>query len=255
MPFEVKKYVNDVRFVFIHKRGISSFGDAEGHYFDIENSSLEYLQHENLENRAKRIEKVITFLKKQQWVDKKRLYLVGHSAGYRIAAEVAAKNKNLSKVVCMSANPFSRNVQYLREERLKMHRGELSDTLASAHIDTLMGNYLGLLAFEKQVLDKDKMLQKQWYSAQSEISYNKNFAIDNLLKINIPLLITYGSADIGALDNDLIPYFFIQKNKWNYDLKCYPDLEHNYLKKDKDGKIVEQHWQDVLDDVVKWLIL
>ena len=31
------------------------------------------------------------------------------------------------------------------------------------------------------------------------------------------------------------------------------NLEHNYLKLDKNGKILERHWQDVLDDVVKWL--
>ncbi len=121
MPFDVKKYAQDVRFVFIHKRGIPTLGDIDGKYFDFEKMSLEFLEHEKLENRVKRIEKVVDFLSKQKWVDKKKIYLIGHSAGYRVTADVAAKSKKLAKVVCMSANPFSRNIQYVREQRLKMH--------------------------------------------------------------------------------------------------------------------------------------
>ena len=248
MPFDVKKYAQDVRFVFIHKRGIPTLGDIDGKYFDFEKMSLEFLEHEKLENRVKRIEKVVDFLSKQKWVDKKKIYLIGHSAGYRVTADVAAKSKKLAKVVCMSANPFSRNIQYVREQRLKMHRGEISDTLATNNLDTIFTQYASSLNYK---FDESQAKYTAFYA--SDISYNKTFSIDNLLKINVPLLITYGSADIGALDNDMIPYFFIQKNKWNFEMKCYPNLEHNYLKLDKNGKILERHWQDVLDDVVKWL--
>ncbi len=249
LPVELKKYENQCRIVFLQKKGTALLDDYDKDYFDLENMSLDFLQNADLQSRTKSINALINHLSKQKWVKKEQIYLVGHSEGYRIAAKAAAKNKKIAKTVCMSANPFNRFAQFATENRLKSARKEISDAIAKQNIDSLYQYFSDLPNIDLR--GQDAKIQAFF---KAEISYNYSFALDDLLKIKSPLLLTYGMADVGSLHNDLVPYFFRKEGKENLTVLSYPDLEHNYLKINDKNEITERHWQDVFDDVMKWLL-
>ena len=82
--------------------------------------------------------------------------------------------------------------------------------------------------------------------------------LDNLLKINTPLYIAYGTEDgevtIGL---DYLPLDFIENGKRNLSLKAYVNHDHQFyeLKKDTSGKVIDKIFQGdkVSQDFMDWL--
>jgi pimeloyl-ACP methyl ester carboxylesterase len=241
------QYAQKCRFVFISKKGVAMLGEYGKNYFEKQNMTMTFLENSSLEKRSETVNNVINFLAKQRWVDD--VFLVGHSEGYRVAAAVGKENNKAKKVVCMSANPFNRCLQFRMEERMNSNKGLKSDTIANKNIDSLYNFYemLPNLEFEKNQHFEETV-------CKNEISYNHNFPIFDLLKIKKPILVTFGTADLGSLDNDLLPYFFYNKKKKNLTLKKYPNLDHNYLLRDENGQIQESHWNDVFQEIMLWLL-
>ena len=249
-PLDFTKYLDSFRVVIVEKKGVPFFDDIDKNYFSSDNITLAYAQHDNLEDYVKRYQKVLKYLRKQKWVDNKKIYAVGHSTGYRIAASLARKDKKLSKVVCMSANPFNRYAQFVTETKVQQFKGVINDSLAKHNLDSIFTDFDNLPRYD--LSEQPKMVQ---YAIKNEISFNYTLSITDLLAIKIPVLITYGTADLGSLDNDLVPYFFRAANKENLTIFTYPGLEHNYRKLDKNGKTIEKYWKDVFHDVQRWLLL
>lgn len=247
LPINYNKYYNDFRLVLINKQGVGLIDDYNKNYFIRENLSIPYLEYTDLKHRVNVTKKIITHLKKQNWVTD--IYIVGHSEGYRVVASVAKRNRKIKKVVCMSANPFNRFAQFRLEERIKSIKGLETDSIVDKNIDSLYNSFEILPQLE---FDKAQQFEKLYF--ENEISYNYTFSIDDLLITKIPILVTYGTADIGSLDNDLLPYFFKKNNKDNLLIKKYTSLDHNYRLLSKEGKVIERHWNDVFDDVVTWLL-
>ena len=87
----------------------------------------------------------------------------------------------------------------------------------------------------------------------SDYSFNSKQPILDLFKIKVPLLMIYGTADIGAIGCRLLPLFLVDTDV-KYVLKAYPNYEHNYfLVKDNGERILEEyHFDKVFNDVLKW---
>ena len=58
-----------------------------------------YTTNNNLEYYYKRNNKVIKYLLKQEWVDKSKIIVAGHSEGSSIAAKIASTNKNITHLI------------------------------------------------------------------------------------------------------------------------------------------------------------
>lgn len=72
-------------------------------------------------------------------------------------------------------------------------------------------------------------------------------SIDDLVSLEIPIYIAYGSEDEIAYAVDLLPIKFIEYGKKNYQIHRYPNLEHNFFPI-KDGKTdySEGKWSEVM---------
>lgn len=94
----------------------------------------------------------------------------------------------------------------------------------------------------KDPTSTDKMFgdtYRAWYSFSQP-------SLPNLLRINTPLYIAYGTADremAPGLDNLLLE--FIAKGKTNLTLKPYYDHDHMFfkMKRDTDGKVVDKEYR------------
>jgi esterase/lipase len=185
-------------------------------------------------------------LYKQDWVDKDSIFVIGHSEGYRIAAKLSEKNKKIAKLVCMSANPFNRTSEEIFKERIS--------GISNNNYSIIQSNINAIIKDYKSIGDNIEK-HKNDYELYNWMSYEDSFSYNSLLKFSNPILVTYGSKDLGSLQNDLL-LFLLRKKKLT--LIVYPNLDHNYFKKefDKNGKQLEDsyHWDDVFSDIQNWLI-
>lgn len=249
VPFRYKNYLEKFNLVIISRKGIPLRGDfpkdARGFQDSLGNTPLNYIKHDNLKYRALQAEIVINYLYRQKWVQKDAIYVMGHSEGYRVAAKVAAKSKKTSKLICMSADPFNRTAEMVLRERINGFNSE-NDSISQSKIEMMLKEY-------KSVSDNIEKYKKD-YAFYNWMSYEKEISYENFKRIKKPVLIVYGTNDIPATHNDLLPYLLKQKN---ITLKAFADYDHNYFKKEFDieGKLIEEsyHWDDVFEYCVKWL--
>ena len=122
---------------------------------------------------------------------------------------------------------------------------------------TLENDSLRVLKIYKEIKDYKNL--KNFNVLENDmmnfVSYNENPPINSFKKYKNPLLISYGTNDVRAFNNNLLPLLI---NKKNLELKIYPDLDHNFIKKefDNEGNPLEDsyHWDRVFKDVVDWLL-
>lgn len=209
---------------------------------------LEYSEANFLENYVKRANRVIKFLRKQTWVDKSRILIVGHSQGTYIATKVAAENSAISALGILSGSPFGRVSQYIWQCRKLEHKGAISPKEAQERID-------GIYEWWKNInlQPSNKPLEPGQDSSNATLSFSTP-VIEDLLNLSIPIYIAYGTEDNASFSCDLLPIEFIRKGKTNYKVKPYVGLEHNFMEVDSAGKpIVEKmHWEEVFNDFIKW---
>lgn len=251
LPFKVEDFQDQFNFVIIARKGVPLIGtygkDEDGYKNKTGNVPLEYEKNNNLKYRVWQAQEVLNYLYKQKWVEKKEIFVVGHSEGYRVAAKLSEYNKKIAKLVCMSADPFNRITEGILRERVASF-SQNNDSISQTYIEEDI-NYFKKIPTDIE-LYKDKFNIYNWYS------YNKELSFKSFLKFKKPILIVYGTNDIPATHNDLIPFLL---PKSDITLKAYPDFDHNYGKKefDKTGKALEDgyHWNAVFKDVVNWLLL
>jgi len=249
IPFDNKKYVDKYNLVLISRKGIPVLGDfpkdANGYLDTFGKTPLNYIKYDNLKYRTFQSETVVNYLYKQKWVQKDSIFVIGHSEGYRVAAKLASKSRKISKIICMSADPFNRISEMVFRERVNCFNNE-NDSISQFKIESLIKNFKNI--------DSDIEQYKNNYELYNWMSYEKDITYENFKNFKNPILIVYGTNDIPATHNDLIPYLLKQDN---ISLKAFSDYDHNYFKKefDIDGKPIEDsyHWNDVIDYCIKWL--
>jgi pimeloyl-ACP methyl ester carboxylesterase len=206
--------------------------------------SIDYQKADYFENYVERANKVLDFLFKQKWVEKKELIIAGHSQGARIAVGIAASNKRVTKLGLFAYNPLGRIDQVIRQARKNAEKGKISWEEA----DSIT---LNQFEFLKLIQNKDSLALYP-----SLISWNSfsNNTFDKLIKLKTPIYIAYGSNDIVADFCDLLPLFFTKEKKMNYIVKRYPKLEHNFFPIDENDKIDYQNgqWKFVMNEFIQW---
>lgn len=242
-PFDYTKFNKEINLIIINRKGVPLISDYNDYEKFQNNPSKEYLENDNLYYRVFQVEEVLKYLKKQKRVDNNNIFIVGHSEGYRVVAKVAERNPKIKKIACLAADPLNRiseNIIRLQQENIALE----NDSIRVLKIYKEINDYKNLKNFN--VMENDMM---------NFVSYNENPPINSFKKYKNPVLISYGTNDVRAFNNNLLPLLI---NKKNLELKIYPDLDHNFIKKefDKDGNPLEDsyHWDRVFKDVVDWLL-
>lgn len=243
LPFDYTKFNKEINLIIINRKGVPLISDYNDYEKFQNNPSKEYLENDNLYYRVFQVEEVLKYLKKQKRVDNNNIFIVGHSEGYRVVAKVAERNPKIKKIACLAADPLNRiseNIIRLQQENIALE----NDSIRVLKIYKEINDYKNLKNFN--VMENDMM---------NFVSYNENPPINSFKKYKNPVLISYGTNDVRAFNNNLLPLLI---NKKNLELKIYPDLDHNFIKKefDKDGNPLEDsyHWDRVFKDVVDWLL-
>lgn len=250
IPFSIKEYTDKFNFVIIARKGIPLIGtydrDTQGYVNEKGEIPKEYIKNDNLYYRVSQVRLVLNYLYKDKLFKRDSMFVIGHSEGYRVVSKLAENNSKIAKLVCMSADPFNRISASIMEERIKSFENK-KDTSNQIEINELIDDYKNIPL--TRIKYKDKMGFNNW------LSYNENLSYESLRKFKNPILIVYGTDDIGSIHNDLVP-FLLPDN--DVKLKAYPNCNHNFEKKEFDvsGKPLEDsyHWDEVFKDIINWLL-
>ena len=255
--FDYQKFVDKFNFVIISKPHVPVFAQVETLNSDYESVpdltspkgySSEYMNDNYLEMYVKRTRAVIDFLRKQKWVDKSNISLVGHSEGALVAiCTYENKPKQIKAVGFLSGSvdgAFSIGIAKERNEQILKKKNALE---TQNRIYSYWNNWKD---YAKGIdnFNQGKATLKYW------VSISRSFRED-LIKMKKPLFMAYGTEDYPKCSGyDFLPLYFEIEGKKNY--KMYPVIggNHNFDELDSNGEKIEKgHWPEVMNEFTKWL--
>lgn len=249
------------KFVLISRQGVplcSSFESNSINETETRGDYTKFIKNNYLEGYVNSAKQVIKYIKQKN--RKAQIIVIGHSQGYHIASKLAGEIPDeISKVVCMSSNPFGGEPFIkIREIRQKMILQKITELNANKMIDSISSAYK--LSCKYGVLDIPENAPLDYYYYRNDYSFGSVNSFDDLMKINNPVLIVYGTDDknnFAVLDNDLLPLYFTKEGKTNLTVQCYPGFDHNYFSKEYDdkGNVLKElfNWPMVFARIDEWI--
>jgi len=242
LPFNEKDFLDDYHIVIVSKPGVpvaahTSTLSKSLSYLENGNFTKEYAENNHLAYYVERNNFIIKKLLKETWALKSGLVAAGHSEGTYIAAKMAATNKKVTKLIYSGGNPYGRILSILSQDRYK-------------NTDTTTIDY-----WKSVIADKDNIIT-QGNSDSNKTTYSFSVPIaEDILKLKIPVLISYGTKDWSTPYNDLLQTEAIRRGNKNITFLAYHNTEHNYFP--VDDKMQPDHnvynWEKVGADWAKWL--
>jgi len=259
-PFQIKPYKNDYHFVMVQKLGTGLVADStylarfeEGMKTgDTTFLNRKYMVNNNLDKATLQCNQVINYLIKQTWIDTKKVVFCGGSEGFTVGANLVANfNKSITHTILFSGHAGRRFEYEIFRNRQAVRDGKMSAEEAQKQIDQLYKGWEDVCKYPQSV---DKSFGDTYYAWHSFSTKNS----DNLLKINTPLYITYGTEDNEVtIALDYLPLEFIEKGKKNLTLKAHINHDHQFfeLKKDASGKVMDRIYRgdEVAKEWMDWL--
>lgn len=214
--------------------------------------SKKYLANNYRERYVDQCDKIINYLIKQPWIDAKKVVYCGGSEGFTVGADlVANRNKHVTHTILSSGKQGRRFEVMIHQMRERVEGGEMKPEEGQRQINELYEVWRDIhtnpMATDKNYGDT----YRAWYSFSQPV-------LPNLLKVETPLYIAYGTADKEmALSLDTLPLEFIANGKKNLTLKPYHDHDHQFfqMKRDSSGKIVDKVYRgdEVAKDWMEWI--
>ena len=221
-------YVNDLNDNFMY---LDSTGNIPKAY--AENNLPDYYVSRN--------KSIIKYLRKLPWVDKSELVIAGHSEGSTIAAKMALKIPHVTHLIYSGGNPMGRIMSMIQRSR-------------SIESDSTALGENEFIYWQKAVDNKTNLDASQGDTDKATYEFSTPL-FDDLLKLKIPVLVSYGTKDYSAPFNDYLRVEAIRRNKSNFEFKAYIGAEHNYFPLLNDGKPNYEvfNWDKVAHDWLLWI--
>jgi pimeloyl-ACP methyl ester carboxylesterase len=223
---EIQRFKDDYHIIFVNKPGIPLFdtinfdknGNAE---YPLNN---EYKQKFSLDWRAESASKIINHAIKKIPADKSKIIVIGHSQGGQVVPKVAVINKKVTHIVMLNSNALNHLYDFVLQERLRAFKGETTFEKSQENIDVLFSDY-------KNIFENPKSREKIWdgETYYRWANFSKETPLENMLKLNIPILMIAGGKDIWGsfiMNTDYAEIEFLQKGKNNLTYKVYPNANH-----------------------------
>ncbi len=193
---------------------------------------------------------VINEILKKFNVDTNNVIVWGHSEGSQVAPAIAVKNSKITHVISMMGNSLNHLYDFIINERVLAEKGEITNQQAQSNIDSLFIEY-------EKIYKNPKSITREWFGETyyKWSSFTVTSPIENMLKLNIPILYVAGGADNNQniINMDYARLEFLRKGKTNLTYKVFSNIDHYFLetKMDSSGKL---EWIDHLDEVNQFTI-
>lgn len=252
-PFNLNPAIEEYHFVMIGKPGVPLSTKIE----DLEQPmniykdpitgdfARTYCENNHLDYYVKRNKAVLKFLSKQDWVDKNKIVVAGHSEGVQIALKMAIDKAKMTHLVLLNAGLAGRIMSIITHERSnEKTEADYQQTEEFFKYWKSLVNHKGTYSDDCSKKDSDKA------NASFSFPYRKY-----LHKVKIPVFFGYGTKDESVLLMDNLRLQTIRKGLTNFYFKSYFGLEHSFAPVQEDGKPNYEDWQfdKVAADFFNWL--
>lgn len=204
-----------------------------------------YQQRNYLEYYVGRAKLVLEALVPKLGVEK--VIVIGGSEGARIGARLAKECELVTHLVYYSANPLGRYFGLITAERHKAQKGLQTEEEAEAKINELQSRWETINEDPLSTSAESGDTNRTWTSFSGP-------AMADLLALDIPVLVAYGTADSPTLNMDYLQYESVRLQKRNFEFRVYPDHDHglNKLTFNQEGEVVSSEY--VFDTIyAEWL--
>jgi len=225
IAMDIKKYANDYYIAVISKPGTPfkdtlRYSDSGRAYYP--DNDL-YKELYSLDWRAETASEAINYLTKALPIDTKKVIVIGYSEGAQVAPKVAVLNKKVTHVICFVGNALNQLYDFILEARLKAERKQITTEESQLIVDSLYIEY-------GKIYHNPNAVDQYWYGATylKWSSFSKTTPLENMLKLDIPILYIAGGKDNNQtiLDMDYAKLEFLRKGKTNMTYKVFPNANH-----------------------------
>ncbi len=209
-----------------------------------------YSERNHLDYYVARADKVIHHLWKSGRIDTNKLVVMGGSEGSTVGAKLCTVNDKITHLIYYSGNPAGRYESLIRQARRDALLGKMTQEQAQQKINELYKRWEYICSNRNDTDDKHGDTNKAWYTfSQPPLVY--------LLQIDIPILVAYGTNDVGAETNDLLPLSFARAGKKNLTLLPYLHYNHSFFEVQYDAaeKQIGQVYKmdESFQDFINWV--
>ncbi|KIC94512.1 dienelactone hydrolase family protein [Flavihumibacter solisilvae] len=244
VPFNPDKIPGNFAFVVVSKKCLPFSTDVE-----MFKTPECYYENEGLDYRVWQYNEVINQIVKKQIQNPKKLIVIGHSEGTDVVAKLGTLNKKITHIGFWAGGGQTQYYDFALFIRKKLSEGKIDEKTAAQKMDSLFAQI-------KQIEADPNSTSKSWldntYRRWSQFSEP---AVENLLKIDVPIFVAFGAKDISVPVESalIIPIEFSRHNKNNLTFRLYPDYDHSFNKvPTNETERWESHWMDVFEEFMGW---
>lgn len=226
--------------------------DADGH--DVMEQApfpSAYTKRASLNWRSEAASAVIDYLCQKIPVNRKKIVVYGYSEGGQVAPRVALINKKVTHCASIMGGGLNQFFDFITAQRVLAAKGEITHQEAQRRIDSLMKDFADIYRHPQAT---DKNWEGHSYLRWS--SYCTSIPLDHLTKLNIPIFMAAGSADVNSpiFGLDYVPLEFLRLGKKNLTFKVYPtDHFFNEVKQVNGKEEMIGHKGEMIQDLLTWL--
>lgn len=247
------KYQDRYHIAFISKAGIPLY-DTVNNSNETYKASKFAEENNTLDWRSESASKAIDYLVKELQVDTSNIIVVGHSQGGQVVPKIAVLNRKVSRIVMMSSNSLDHIYDRILLARQQALNNQMSFEEAQYLVDSL-------LKVQKEIYKSPADTKQTFWDEPYNkwYSYSKETPLENMLKLDIPILLVAGGRDVEGsyiANTDYAALEFIRKGKQNLTYKVYPNYDHIYNETTRRfGEEVGLGFKAniVIDEIFKWL--
>jgi len=250
MPFNYKALANKFHVALVSKPGTPFLDSLNVNSYDefLEQykPSNEYNEKLSLSWRANSASKIIDYLTKNLKIDTNKIIAIGYSEGGQVVPKLATLNNKLTKIVNIVGGGLNQFNDFVSAERLKAQLGIISSDSAQIKIDNLF------LKFQ-DIYNHPTSTDKFWlgHTYKRWASFCKDIPLDNMLRLDIPMLLIAADLDKNSPINglDYVPLEFARQGKTNLTYKVYTNCDHWF----DDQKLKTNRKAEMLEYVNTWI--
>ena len=254
LPFDYRDFQARYHFVAVSKPGLPltaqikdldqrmCFNDpATGH------APQRFRENNHLDYFVAQHSAVLDWLLRQPWADPSRVVVCGGSQGATVASKLASVHPRATHLIYYSGNPNGRLDEEVRRIQQDVAKGKTSGTEAAQKLEELQRYWAWLYANAEQTDNPGG-----GDVPKTAVSFSQP-ARAWLTRLDIPVLVAFGTADITAAPCATLPLDFLRAGKNNLTLKIYPNYDHHFFEQKPDGSEPEYRMNAAFREWMEWV--
>ena len=244
IPFDLNGIPEDYAFIIVSKKCVP-FATINETY----NPPKCYYENESLDYRVWQCNNVINHITNTVIKNSEKIVALGHSEGSDVVAKLGTVNKKITRIGFWSGSGNTQYNDFALLIRKETAEGKADEATSLKKLESL---YAQIEDIEKDPTSIDKFWLDNTYKRWHEFSEP---AVENLLKINIPIFVAIGTKDqaVPFESSLIIKTEFIRHHKDNLTFRIYPDLDHGFeTVPNTKNEEPKDRWMDIFSEFMEW---